>query len=65
MTDADATFFSDRQLSKRYGVHPKTIWAWVRHKEFPRPVKLTSGCTRWRSTDVETWEAERAEGAAG
>lgn len=58
-----ATYFSDRQLAARYAVHPKTVWSWVRRGEFPEPMKLTAGCTRWRSTDVEAWESERAEGA--
>lgn len=57
------TYHSDRQLAQRYGVHPKTIWAWARKGMFPQPVKLAPGCTRWRSTDLEEWEAKQ-EGAA-
>ena len=59
------TYLTDRQLAERYATHPKTIWAWARRNEFPQPVKLTAGCTRWKSTDVDAWELERAkEGAA-
>lgn len=56
-------YLSDRQLAHRYAVHPKTLWAWARRGTFPSPVKLTPGCTRWRASDVEQWEAER-EGVA-
>lgn len=58
------TYLSDRQLAERYATHPKTIWAWVRREQFPAPVKLTAGCTRWRSTDVERWESEREASTA-
>ena len=53
------TYHSDRQLGERYGVHPKTIWSWHRQGRFPHPVKLSPNCTRWRSSDIEAWEADR------
>ena len=58
-----STFLSDTQLAARYGTHRGTIWRWVQAGRFPEPVKLTPGCTRWKSSDVEAWEAER-EGVA-
>ena len=59
------TFISDRQLSYRYDVSRPTIWAWVKSDPtFPRPVKLSPGCTRWSLSEIEAWEAARAETSA-
>lgn len=59
------TYLSDRQLGARYGVHFLTPRRWVKDDPtFPRPVKLTPGCTRWRLSEVEAWEAAKAQTAA-
>ncbi|WP_374763257.1 helix-turn-helix transcriptional regulator [Yunchengibacter salinarum] len=55
-------YLSDLQLADRFGVNRATVWRWVQAGHFPRPVKLTEGCTRWRAADVERWEADRAGG---
>jgi len=52
-------FLSDEQLAKRYGVSRSTIWRWLRKGDFPSPVKLGPGCTRWPLDDVQAWEAEK------
>ena len=57
------SYISDKQLAARYETHRATIWRWAQKGQFPHPVKLGPGCTRWRSSDVEAWEAEW-EGAA-
>lgn len=28
-------------------VHEKTIWRWLRHNQFPRPITLGVRCRRW------------------
>lgn len=54
-------FLSDTDLSERYGVHRTTVWRWVRNDPaFPRPIALSAGCTRWKRSDIEYWEAERS-----
>jgi len=53
------TYLSDVQLAARLGVGRVTPWRWVQRGEFPRPVKLSRGCTRWRLSDIEAWEDER------
>lgn len=50
---------SVKQIADRYGNHSATIWRWVKIGEFPQPVKLSPGCTRWRLSDVLTWEASK------
>ncbi len=57
------TYLTDKQVANRYGVARSTPWRWAEKSRFPKPVKLSLGCTRWRVSDVEAWEAER-EGAA-
>ena len=56
------TFLSDKDLSLRFNVGRATIWRWVKRNEFPAPIQLSAGCTRWRSDDVDSWQ-ERKTGA--
>ena len=53
------TFFSDKQLSLKYSVARSSIWRWVQEGTFPKPVRLTPGCSRWKLSDLEKWEAEQ------
>lgn len=65
MTASNQTYLSDRQVGQRYGVHKATIWAWLKvNPTFPRPVSLSQGCTRWRLSELEAWEAAKAAHAA-
>jgi predicted DNA-binding transcriptional regulator AlpA len=58
-------YLSDRQLGERFSVNRITIWRWARtDPTFPKPVKLTPGCSRWRLADIEIWEGQRATVAA-
>jgi prophage regulatory protein len=58
------TYLSDTQLAARYNVHRATPWRWAQSGKFPKPVSLTTGCTRWKLSDIEAWEAARAKTAA-
>lgn len=54
-------YLSDEQLAARYAVSRGTVWRWHRNDPtFPRPVKLSPGCTRWKLAEVEAWEAAQA-----
>lgn len=54
-------FLSDKQVGARYGVHRMTVHKWTRENdEFPKPVKLSPACTRWKLADLEAFEAERS-----
>lgn len=57
-------YVSDRDLAARYNIARPSLWRWVRQNDFPPPVRLSAGCTRWRIEQVESWEATRAEKAA-
>lgn len=55
-TKQSETFLSDNQLAKRYDVSRVTPWRWSSQGKFPKPVKLSPGCTRWRLSDILEWE---------
>lgn len=56
------TYLSDLQLAARYSVNRITIWRWQRtNQSFPRSVTLSPGCTRWKLSEIEAWEAAQAE----
>lgn len=53
-------YLSDIQVAARYGNH--RTWTWRALKadlNFPKPVKLSSGTTRWKLADIEAWEASK------
>lgn len=55
------TFLRDTDLAERYGVARNTVWRWQRERsDMPRPVRLSPGCTRWRLSEIEPWEAADA-----
>lgn len=60
-TPADplTVYYKDKTLALKFGVCRATIWAWIKKYQFPKPVKLTDGTTRWRAEDIIRWKAER------
>ena len=53
-------FISDLDLAKRYHVSRPTVWRWHReNQDFPRAIKFTAGCTRWKLSEIEAWEANQ------
>ena len=56
----DSQFVSDREAAAWYAVSRPTIWRWVSEGHFPKPIKLSPGCSRWRKSDLLAWEAARA-----
>ncbi|WP_352596744.1 AlpA family phage regulatory protein [Mesorhizobium sp. M0091] len=60
-TDPAALYLTDRQTGVRYGVCRAAIWRWAQNDPtFPKPVRLSPGCSRWRLSDLEAWEAAKA-----
>jgi prophage regulatory protein len=57
-------YVSDKEAAIRFAVTRNTIRKWVRvNPEFPRPIKLSEGCTRWRVADLDAWASKQMEGA--
>ncbi|MBN8978921.1 MAG: AlpA family phage regulatory protein [Rhizobiales bacterium] len=54
-------YLQDKQVAERYGVSRGCIWRWVKtDPNFPKPVSLSPGSTRWRVKDLEAWECSKA-----
>ena len=53
------TYLTDKQVAERYNVGRATAWRWVQEENFPKPIKLSAGCTRWKLSDIEKWEAAK------
>ncbi|KAB8180171.1 AlpA family phage regulatory protein [Lysobacter maris] len=64
MHQHDQRYLSDRDLAVRYGINRATVWRWSDAGTLPQPVKLSPGCTRWRLSDIQAFEADRAKAAA-
>jgi prophage regulatory protein len=59
------TYLADTTLAERYGIARNTVWRWHRERaDFPRAVKLSQNCTRWKLSEIIAWEASKAEVAA-
>lgn len=46
-------YVSDKQLAAYFSVSRATIWRWVKEKRIPEPIRLSPGCTRWKTGDFE------------
>ena len=54
-------FLSDNQLAERFGIARGTVWRWNRENpSFPKPLKLSSGCTRWALNEITEYEKTQA-----
>lgn len=59
------TYLTDSDIARRYNIARPTVWRWAREQaDFPKPVKLTPGCTRWKASEIEAWETRQAGEAA-
>jgi prophage regulatory protein len=53
---------SVKEVASRLSVGPRTVWRWAAQGKLPRPLRLSKGCVRWWSTDVDRFlEALRRE----
>jgi prophage regulatory protein len=53
-------YVSDKYMSVRFSISRQTIWRLVKaDPKFPKPVKLSAGCTRWQLSEVEAWAAQK------
>ncbi|GGY82005.1 helix-turn-helix transcriptional regulator [Marinobacter zhanjiangensis] len=60
---APRTLLSDKDLAARWSVHRVTPWEWARQGRIPKPVKISTRCTRWRVAEIEAWEAKQEASA--
>ena len=53
------TYLSDKQVAERYKIGRCSIWRWIRDYNFPKPTKLSPGCSRFKLSLIEAWEEKR------
>jgi len=56
---------STSELCERYGRSARTIHRWQQEMNFPKPV-VAGGHgaeSRWRESDIKTWEDRRSQAA--
>ena len=46
-------------VEERCGLRKSTIYAGVKDKTFPAPVRLSARAVAWREADIDRWIAER------
>ena len=55
--DFTPQFLNVEQVARRYNTSIASIWRWKSEGHFPAPVRVGKGCTRWRLSDLEAYEA--------
>ena len=59
-------FLTDRDVAARYDVSRATVWRWTKvYPEFPKPHPVTPGTTRWRLSELLTYDDAMAQRIAG
>lgn len=50
-------YLTVRDVARRFAVSVQTVWRWAKERsEFPKPVELSPGTTRWRMSDLIAFE---------
>ncbi|TYB81761.1 AlpA family phage regulatory protein [Maritimibacter fusiformis] len=57
-------FVTDVEIGEIFGCHRTWVWRMLKRSDFPRPLKLSPGVTRWRAEDIEAWIAEKEKETA-
>lgn len=47
-----------KTICSTYPISPASLWRKVKAGTFPRPIKLSTGITAWRNTDLLEWEKD-------
>ena len=56
------TWLSDKEMAKRYSCSRKWVWDQAkRDPEFPRPVKLSNGTTRFSAEQAAEYDVKKIE----
>jgi prophage regulatory protein len=50
-----------KQVVQKVGLSEATVWRLAATREFPRPIKLSRGCTVWLESEIDDFLESRAE----
>lgn len=53
------TLIDLKKVKAMLSVSTATIYRWIEAGEFPKPIKLSANCVRWKHTDIEQWLQDR------
>lgn len=59
--DSYLTLDEIKDLTK---VSTSTIYRWMDDGTFPKPIKMSRNCVRWRGEDVRAWQSGLVQAAA-
>ena len=60
--DAEERYLSVQEVARRYSISIQTVWRHTKENpDFPKPIKILSGSTRWRLSDIVAYEVSRRE----
>ena len=48
-----------KELVHRLRISRSTLWRWIRHDEFPRPVSMGRRRVGWYEDEVAKWQKNR------
>lgn len=54
----DEQFLTVKEVCQRLSIGKSTVWAWSMENKFPKPVRLSTRCTRWRLSEIVLWERD-------
>lgn len=53
------------QVAAKLTISKASVWRYAaRDPEFPKPIKLSPGCSRWRADEVDAWLDTRERASA-
>lgn len=56
-------YLTVKQVATRFAIGVATVWRWVQEEDdFPDPIHLSKGTTRWAERDIEAFEAKKRAG---
>lgn len=59
---AEERYLSVQDVARRYAISIQTVWRHTKHNpDFPKPIKILNGSTRWRMSDILAFEVSRQE----
>lgn len=64
-TPTDDRLIPDTEVAHLLGASRSWPWKLARDGKFPKPIKLSERCTRWRLSDVQAWMKDPQGWTAG
>jgi predicted DNA-binding transcriptional regulator AlpA len=59
---AEERYLSVQDVARRYAISVQTVWRHTKHNpDFPKPIKILNGSTRWRMSEILAFETSRQE----